>query len=186
MYLDVAPTRLQQGCLVEAVYFDAVRFELPAVVLSPACDFAQEKAEYATCIALLPFVEMLPRLAAGSWKDFFPEHGRAPSANQKKKFRKKLEELVGGQMARYHWFDRVPDGRGPWIADFQLVTAVERSEFGDLNIIAGLTSQFMEQLPSRWVSYAGRIGTPDRTQDDLDAIAEEWGSTFFGGATEEA
>ncbi|MCA1788613.1 MAG: hypothetical protein LC667_01815 [Thioalkalivibrio sp.] len=185
MYLDVPPDRLQQGCLVEAVFFDAVRFELPAVVLSPACDFAQDNAEYATCIALWSFGEMVPRLVRGSWSDIVPGVGRDPTAKQKKKFSDYMSALIGGRVPRYHWFDRMQDGRGPWIADFQLVTTVERAEFGSLAIIAGLTSQFMEQLPSRWVSYAGRIGTPDRDSAFLDAIIGEWEDRFFDAAKED-
>lgn len=170
MYEADPPARLQQGCLVQDLYFDATGEEQDAVTLSPACDFENAKAQFATFICLRSFSDFLPAALQGWWKDAqLPEPGAAPSKSKMKALRGHLKKLVNGQYPRYHWFDAVGDV-GPWVADFQLVSCVPQEDFEELKLIAKLSSKYMEQLPSRWVAYAGRIGVPDRPDEHFEAV----------------
>ena len=85
MYVDTLPIKLQQGCIVEAVFFEALArdpkaelsVDFPAVVMSPACDFEHEKTDFATCIALFPFEQQFEKFKQGAWKSQAIADGKA-------------------------------------------------------------------------------------------------------------
>lgn len=165
------PDKLQQGCLVEAVYFYAIGTERPAIALSPSCDFENDKADFATFLALFPYKDMLKRLLlTKDWRGIFAN----PDKPSKKDALNKITKLLSCQMDRYHWFDELPSGdQGPWIADFQITQVIPKDEFSRFRVFAALNSEYMENLPARWVSYAGRIGVPNRVEGQFEQLQEQ-------------
>ncbi|WP_152544805.1 hypothetical protein [Deinococcus phoenicis] len=164
-----APTSPTQGSVVQAVYFDALDDEYPAVILTPTCDIEQHKVNFFTCVALRPFPEMAEQFLAGPWRDVAYEGDkRRPQLTKKQSesLEKKFRSLFSQREPRYHWFDPwIPGGDG-YVADFQLVTSVTTEEMSSLEVVAQLNSEYLEALPARYVSYMGRIGTPDRGAED--------------------
>ena len=180
MYEEETPTTLQQGCIVKSLFFYATGEDHVAVALSPACDFAQEKAEHALFVRLVPFDEFILRALAGSWSDVRPQdEGASPTTKQRKKLDGYMKKLMGGQWMRYHWFDCIGD-EGPWVADFQVVSCVPQEQFGELELLAAMKPKFMEQLPARWAAYAGRIGVPDRPESDYASAFAIASSCAYG------
>jgi hypothetical protein len=189
MYTAEPYSRLQQGCIIEGLWFHFLQAEIDAVVLSPACDVAQNKADFATCVGLFPFEEQILKFKEGDWAK---KHGEAngqpiatPTRKQSDRFADDIRDLMNNRFPRYHWFDRTPTGRGPWVADFQVVTSVPQVDFDELTVLASLNSQYMEQLPARYVAYTGRIGVPDRAPESYEEHIEAAKTLFYGLAVEE-
>lgn len=183
MYEATAPTSLQQGCIVQGVYFFATDEDRDAVALTPACDFAQDKADYITFVALIPYLEMADGLAKTSWKKDMAAEGHAiPGKDKRGNLRRHVDELVRNVYPRFQWFEKVDEEHGPWVADFQIVATLPKEDASQLPLLARLAPQHLEQLPARYASYMGRIGVPDATKAEIDAAHASIFEHFFGQA----
>lgn len=169
MYRSKLPNKITQGCIVDNCYFDVVAEDYSAVILTPTCDIENDKADYITLIALIPLTEVINRLLDGSWKDIkYDENGvvrKFLNNKQQIQLEKRIKELMSNAYMRYHWFDPVKLGGDPLICDFQLLTSVSSDEINKLKCVGYLDSEWLEQLPARFVSYQGRIGTPNRPEN---------------------
>jgi CheY-like chemotaxis protein len=122
------------------------------VVLTPSCDFAQDKAEFA----------LLARCGRLDQTQEFQDVAGNESASGRK--RGALRDIVRNAAMRRHYlpaaFD-IPD----LVVDFQDLRTIPRTDLDPMTPMAALDSPFAEELQSRFATYFGRIGTPDLDWD---------------------
>jgi CheY-like chemotaxis protein len=122
------------------------------MVLTPSCDFAQERADTVLLAGCEPLVDQ-PELEA--FLDNTGSNGRL----------KKLEKLLnnrgeGRQADRFHFLPGVlelPD----LLVDLRGLKTVPREQFDDLTPVVSLDAPFAEALLNQFSRYVGRLGTPD-------------------------
>lgn len=177
MYASSAPLRVDQGAIVEGVYFYAIDEVFHGVVLTPTCDIAQNKAELLVLCAAINAWDLVSDLIKTDWKNdgLVSDTGELIAAadlsqGKRKTLRDKIQRLMRQQFPRYHWLAPIADGKDPLIADFQILACVAPEEIDSARIVASLESPFREQVPTRYAAYVGRIGTPDIPP----SVQDEW------------
>ncbi|WP_181311180.1 hypothetical protein [Nocardioides campestrisoli] len=123
------------------------------VVLTPACDFAQNKVH----------LVLLARAYSIEEFDLYKTYAA------KNEGREKLRAILFGKNDRYFFlptFRDIPN----LVVDFQHVETVTLGHAGDLEHIATLASPFGEALLNNHSRYRGRIGTPNTTKAMVNAI----------------
>lgn len=159
-----------QGDIVESIYSSASQEELPAVLLTPACDVAQGKVDVWTFVTLFPDTIVAKNLVAkdmANWNLSGP-----PSASQQKALAKTLDGLLTQRFPRYHWLP-IPIGTtAGHVADFCYVTTIPVEEAKKSKRVASLRSSWREQLPARYAAYVSRVGTDDFSQLELKSEVE--------------
>lgn len=126
------------------------------IVLTPSCDFEQEKAErilLAGCALLSEQPEC---------RKFFDSLGRAeaPSASATKEVTAIIGNNRKGQRERFRFLPgtfRFPD----LVVDFQDIVQLPLTDVATEYRIASLDSPFAEALMAGFARYYGRLGTPD-------------------------
>ena len=118
------------------------------IVLTPTCDFEQDKADF----ALLARCKRLEQMQA-----FQDVAGNEDASNTK---RRALRDFMSNATLRRHYlpaaFD-IPD----LVVDFQDLRTIPRNDLDSMTPKAALDSPFAQELQSRFAAYFGRIGTPD-------------------------
>lgn len=174
MYLAEIPTEISQSVLLREVYFHSIDQMNLGIVLTPACDIAQGKAELVLVCAVFPAKGLLEHLFKVDWSKVgsLTEEGELVcreelSTGKEKQIRNQLLRLIGQQYPRFHWLCPFPEIPSCWVIDFQTLASFPQSELKKCPILAGLNSPFKEQVSSRFSAYAGRIGTPDLPKDEF-------------------
>ena len=178
MYLAAVPPELGQSTIVDHVPFDTLGEEFRGIVLTPVCDFEQNKVELVQFAAIFDAAELLRGLVedqlqrdelvdvAGNFRlDRLNAQARADVRAQVKN---KLQGIAKRKLPRYHWLQELPGGK-PMVIDFQTTTALRVAQAEALPILAGLRSPYREEVASRYAAYMGRTGTPDFTEAQLEA-----------------
>jgi hypothetical protein len=187
MYLPGRPTAIDQSVVVETLYFHALDDHLAAVVLTPACDFEQRKAELAIACAAISAWDLIAQLAQTDWvkEGLVDESGslkkRGDLSNSKIKwFKAQISRMIKQQYPRYHWLAPIPHTNlPPLVADFQIIACLPIDVIVRATPIASLQSPFREQLPARYAAYMGRVGTPDLEVPILETWLEQAVDSVF-------
>lgn len=132
------------------IYADHLESEVTySVVLTPSCDFAQNKAER----VLLARASLLSdQKEYKDWLDDTKNEGKLKSLLKNSR--------QGMPSDRYHFLPSALDIPG-LILDFQDTYTISLTALTPLKRLASLDSPFAEALLSRFVRYMGRLGTPD-------------------------
>ena len=180
MFSDGAPA-LRQGAILRDVPFTVIDAAELGLLLTPECDLVQDKAVTALFVYLVPASEFIRGLAEGHEKFKDGDSGNlvgSPSKDARNSFLDKIRRIQENNSPRYHWIDQLPDGAGPFVADFQFLACVPLETVTNLPVAANLADPFRSAVPARYAAYAGRVGTPDLDeaallnyrQSQLDAI----------------
>jgi hypothetical protein len=156
-----------QGDIVQGVYFAAADTELPAVLVTPACDIEQSKVDLWTFVALYPDTEVARAIVAKDLESWRKSGTSTLSANQKSSLAKTMRDLLGHRYPRYHWLPVRIGDHTAHVADFSWVTALPAEEVRRSVRIATLRSSWREQLPARYASFMARVGTVDFKPEDV-------------------
>jgi hypothetical protein len=116
------------------------------VVLTPSCDFAQNKVEYVLLAQGVPF-------------DAWPPFADWRAQPSEKKW-SKVEPVLRGKLPRYEFlpeFVEIPD----LVVDLEQVLAIPHQDLANTSVIASLSSPYTEALLTKYSHFRGRIGTPD-------------------------
>lgn len=125
------------------------------VVVTPTCDFANDKADFvilAKCLLLTEAAEY----AAWRGPDTPPTFQGSNARLQKLM----ADNREGGQRERFMFLpgtSKFPD----FVVDLQQLTTVPKDERDNFDRMASLDSPFAEKLVSLFARYYGRIGTPN-------------------------
>ena len=126
------------------------------VVITPACDISQNKAEFFQLLRLLEFEEL-------------SDIQRQPRSNNRKG---KLKLYIENKIGRFHFlpgYDDFPDS----LIDFQDVTTIKISDFPQAcEHICTIASPFFKDIVNRFSAYYARQGSPDFT-DTADTLSEQ-------------
>jgi CheY-like chemotaxis protein len=117
------------------------------VTLTPACDFAQGKADRVTLAHARPLSEFAEYSA---WRDSDNSNGKWTP----------LGRLLTATRDRYRYlpkFREIPD----LVIDLQSVRSIEFEDLSTFRVVASLSSPFAESLLAQNSHYAGRVGVPD-------------------------
>lgn len=172
MYTETVPTKIDQSTILRNVYFYGIDELCIGLVLTPTCDFAQNKVELVQVCALIPAWDFIREMLQTDWKNF-------NSDKKIKDIQGKVKELIRLRFPRYHWFAPLPNTTIPLIGDFQNVTSLPFLELEKLEIIAELISPYREQVPARYAAYMGRVGTPDFSDNNIQEWLEASVKTLF-------
>ncbi len=166
-----------QGDVVRSIFFYSEDEELPAILLTPACDVAQDKVDNWTFVALFPERAVVTQFSEALMADWGPRRtadGKAIlTQKQKSSIQNRIRELVGQRMPRFHWLPVGIDGSESHVADFTCVTSLSAEEARvNLVRICSLNSSWREQIAARYAAYMGRVGTEDFDAAELDSHIE--------------
>ncbi|MFF2496627.1 hypothetical protein [Agromyces sp. NPDC058064] len=117
-------------------------------VLTPACDFAQSKVEFAL-------------LVGGTHLTNFTTYKEWVDSQDSKTKWGGLQQLLTSRLPRYHYLPRfraVPD----LVLDFENLVAVPVADLSNYRRVASLASPYSEHLLIRNSDYRSRIGVPDQ------------------------
>ena len=125
------------------------------VVITPACNISQDKAELFQFVRLLEF-EQLPDIQS---------KGRSGGRKDN------LKSYIENKKERFHFlpgYDDLPDS----VIDFQDITTARESELPqNCKGVCTIASPFFKDIVNRFSSYYARQGSPDFT--DTDALGEQ-------------
>lgn len=130
------------------------------MVMTPACDFEQNKAENVLLVKITPLTEHVIYKEWVSRKDECSEEND-DSKKALKVARGKVKSLIKGAVSeRYKFLPGtffIPD----CILDFQDVMHYPRNKSDDFDVICSMDNPYREEMLHLFSKYYGRIGTPD-------------------------
>lgn len=147
------------------------------VVLTPACDFAQQK------VNLVLLAHASPLEAHGkyvAWRDeYLAEKNKAKAAHNRGKgeWNSLRQDVLTATRGQFHYLPRfrdIPD----LVIDLEDVRAEPESRVSEYGAVASLSSPFAESLLVQHSHYRGRVGVPDL---DLDPIQQRLFAEAEGG-----
>lgn len=146
----------------------------PLVIVTPACDLAQDKTDFHRLCVLYPLPHLLHIIGKGT--GLIEEHwkGAEPlSKNKWKEVHEKLKKAIKNAWPRYHFLPSAPGFfETDYIIDFEVLATVR---LGDLRVEdrhARMNSPFKQELIQRLAAYMMRIGTPDLSIGVVDSIID--------------
>lgn len=163
------------GDIIEKAVQDEKKY---FIVLNPACDFAQckaEKALLAECADLTKSVEYMDVQSEKAANLAKKKPGQDPEPISKTKANnlgyllKDNRKGTGVQPDRYKFLPKTTFLPG-MIIDYQALSQVPVGEITEANgfkRVATLDTPYAESVQSRFIRYYGRIGTPDLEFDEL-------------------
>lgn len=157
----VYPT--QQSTILTGNILEKDGEEIHWIVATPACEFAQERAER---VLLLGATELTAHPRHQEWsKTKWKGEGQAPDGG--KKALNELLDLVKNRAGeRYRFLPGtffVPN----LVVDFQNLRHAPLAEVSAKNVLCQIDSPFREDLLIAMSRYYGRIGTPDLEASDV-------------------
>jgi CheY-like chemotaxis protein len=141
------------------------------IVVTPACDFAQDKAER---ILLVGTSELTASPQFTAWRGvnkWTPKMGQPPDKATERAFNRLRSLLANsaGERIRYlagTFF--IPD----LLVDMQQIKQVSDDELQKMSPVCKLDSPYCEELLTHFSKYYGRVGTPD---PEIEVILERLG-----------
>jgi len=168
LYETAPPAVLDQGVVLANAYFYATDEELPALILTPTCDFENKKVDLVHLCPLWDAWEVVRELLVSDWERSAPT-AREWSENKKSNFTGLLRQLITQRFPRYHWLTPLPGHSDPRVIDFQNIASLPTKDLERSTIVTRLRSPFREQVSARYSSYMGRVGTPDFETPEIDS-----------------
>lgn len=174
----------QQGDIVLKVNFSGQKIDL-AVLATPQCDIKQDKADFFLFVltadfkpAFLKIVDPDGRLAE--------DHIKGLIELSKSKLSEVISHIIrhlnGVYANRFYYLpaNNLVEDFGPNYLDFQRIVTVPGEIFNDWKEkrIVTIADPFRSQILSRYVSYIGRIGTPDYTKEEIHQLLSFSGLQF--------
>jgi len=127
------------------------------LVLTPACDFCQNNADYILFISIK------------EWESLDAEFSKRPLSKSKDE---KLKRLITNSIPRYHFVPKVNSIKAGFI-DFQAKTTIstsivkDRLSKGKAKRIATISGPFLKDIISRYANYFSRQGSPDFNTEEV-------------------
>ncbi len=125
------------------------------VVVTPTCDFANDKADFVILAKCIPLTESAEFVA---WRG--PDTPPRFQGSNTKLQKLMADNRDGGQRERFMFLpgtSTFPD----FIVDLQQLTTVPKDDRDTFERMASLDSPYAEKLLSLFARYYGRIGTPN-------------------------
>ncbi|MGA1840633.1 MAG: hypothetical protein ACMUIU_08410 [bacterium] len=167
-----------QGDVVLTIKFNEIKSGI-AVLLTPQCDIYHNKADFFLFILTIDFLHSFRRIIDPNDKLLDEDHFNGITELSKNKLdsviKNLLRNLTGSSSPRFYYlppYDKFGIKFGPYYLDFQriLTVPIENLNEWEKNRVTTIANPFRSQIFSRYISYIGRIGTPDYTSKELYQI----------------
>ena len=175
--VDLSQRGIDQGALVRTTEFNDEYDARLAVVLTPECDLAQEKAEFVSLAGVGCSEEVLVRLAKQR-----SQTGEALSDPAKTRVKDNVGNMVDGRDYRWYFLkptDEIPELSLGGFIDFQLIKALPVAKVLTLDVITELDMPWKHEMAARYAAFAGRIGTPEPEKRDRRAWVTALGKAIL-------
>lgn len=131
------------------------------IILSPACDMAQEKYEK----IIIAQIDPLDKMA--SFIEYQQRYHETESKNKKDKAKKKvIEFLTNNHGDKYHYLPNYREFPGGLI-NFQKIQSKTREELDKMGRFASISGKFSKDIGARFSNYFARQGQPNLKLDVL-------------------
>ena len=159
-----------------------------AVLATPQCDIYWEKAEFFLFVPAGDFVTSFLKIIDPKGKlDSDTRDGVTELSKNKLSdiFDHIIRHLNGDYAHRFYYLPPYSKGgereqfKGSYL-DFQKIFTLplEKCEWLKTSRICTVSDPFRAQIFTRYVSYMGRIGTPDFTREDVDSLLQSCNLQF--------
>ncbi|NQT71999.1 MAG: hypothetical protein HQ553_04420 [Chloroflexi bacterium] len=173
--------QIDLGDVIVDIYFAANDERVNAVVITPACDLVQKKADYIKFVATVPYQDIICKLLTDNSRidtsDF--ESVDVLSRTKYNSAVKALKSNINGDLLpRYYLIPAYPDDLPESFLDFQKVFTIPIEEVYrqySNNRAAKIASPWREQIVTRYNGYSVRVGAPDYTEYDLRELLHKAG-----------
>lgn len=142
------------------------------IVLTPACDLAQEKARDVTLVAIeekdMEFVAQQKRVLSATLPADASEADKKSHQENKEEADKRLRRLLTNSLSfKYHFLPPTQQFLGGFV-NFQKIITIKHADINtDFERIASVTEKFIKDIIARFSHYYARQGQPDLDIDDL-------------------
>ncbi|RYY03765.1 MAG: hypothetical protein EOO53_07680 [Gammaproteobacteria bacterium] len=154
MYLY--PSR-HEACSPADIFIEKINKQL-WMVLTPACDFAQEKAEH---VLLAKIIRLEEHPLFHKWRESID-----PSKERKEALGA-LKNLVKGKAGDRYKYLPGTFFISDCIVDFQQLRSLTINESEGYEVICSIDNPYREEILIHFSKYFGRIGTPDYSFDEV-------------------
>jgi len=176
--------QVDQGDIFIDIFSTTTKERVNAIVVTPACDLKQGKADYIKLIATTPYKDVV--------LDLLKDHSRVDEADfgsqnvisrtkYNSAFKTFLSNINGDLSPRYYLIPSHPYYFTESYLDFQHVFTIPTEEVYIKymrNRVAKVISPWREQIIARYNGYSVRVGTPDFTEQDIRGLLEVAGLTL--------
>ena len=167
---DTAP--IDQSNIFDNIRFEALGLNLKGVLVTPACDIAQDKTSFFHFCPLRNFELLFPTILEKELNYDIEELKKDLSKTKKEKIIKKLTDYIGNNVVRYHWLGELPTDKNYWYIDYQITSCLKMENVTIDDRIAILKSPLKESVINQYSTYMGRVGLPWETKHK-EEMAEE-------------
>ncbi len=167
---------IDQGDIFRDIYFAAIDSHTTAVVITPTCDFVQEKAHFVKLVSVVP-LDMVVKIIADSVgiEENIISSGQQITRGKYDKFIRMLEKNINGSfLTRYYFMSEFAGVFPHSYVDLQQVFVIPSiqiySDYRD-NRIAKIKSPWREQIVAQYSGYSMRVGVPEYSEQEIRSIA---------------
>ena len=180
IYFDKPHDEIEQSAIVGGIHFRSLGKEYDGICVSPQCEIGKaDRAHYFTFCLLQPLeffvVSQLhrygfdPEVIAGKWDEKPPARGRL-----KDFYNSLINDYLGNKTHRYYFLPGNDVNITDSVIDFEITECLSREQADTLTKKGVLSSPWREDIPTRYGSYIGRIGTAlipkERRKQALDML----------------
>lgn len=168
-------SEIDQGDIFSDIYFPAIDTRVNAVVITPTCDFVQNKARFIKFISSVS-LEFVIKIIADSVdisESSFQSENRISRTRHRNILKGLRRNTTGDFLPRYYLMPKYEEILPASYLDFQRVFVIPyqqvKEEYQD-NRAAKICTPWRESIASQYAGYSMRIGTPDYSDDELNDI----------------
>ncbi|WP_076924952.1 response regulator [Pseudoalteromonas sp. EB27] len=142
---------LQGGALVQEI-----KSKEFYILLTPACDLANSKAEF------LQLAKIEPVKTLREVTQLLPSDSKELSKSQQSRINSKITNIVRNKIARYHYLPKFGAVEYDSVVDFQNISSLSLEQYSKtFRVLGGVSSYFYKDLLSRFSGLYSRQGSPD-------------------------
>jgi len=176
LYADGLDDSIEQSAIYSSILFESAGQELPAIVLTPACDILHAQTELVLTVAgIFPASHIFERFLQKNKLTLGQIIGR--DVTRRKTYRGVTDtfkkQYLANRVLMYHFLPRYEDKLQDSFIDFSIVRTLSAQELLRRSKIAVLKSPWREAVPSRYAAYSLRIGVREYDDNLLEVVVND-------------
>jgi hypothetical protein len=174
-----------QGDVILGIDYFGKKVDL-AVLITPQCDIRFDKADFLLFVLGSDFIYSFQKVVDPN-NELTQDHIKGLIELSKTKLREILSNIIrhlhGATSYRFYYLPAYISSDfniGHTYLDFQRILTVPReklSEWKDKRVVT-IADPFRSQILARYISYVGRVGTPDYEEEDVYNLLKFSGLSF--------
>jgi len=175
----------QQGDIILDVNFSGQKIALAALI-TPQCDIVQDNADFFLFVLAADFKYSFLKIVDPNYKlteDYIKGLVELSKTKLTDIISYIIHHLNGIYANRFYYLplnDSVGETFDPNYLDFQRILTISKETISDWKEkrAATIADPFRAQILSRYIAYAGRIGIPEITEEDIHQLLDFSGLQF--------